>query len=52
MVKVYDPDKNLRFLQNALILTILYGYIIGSIFYIFAMLGIFVIEGKEQTLRK
>ena len=50
MVKVYDPDKNLRFLQNALILTILYGYIIGSIFYIFAMFGIFVIEGKEQIM--
>ena len=50
MVKVYDPQKNLRFLQNTIILTSLYGSIIGAICYVSAVIGIFVIEGSEQVL--
>ena len=50
MVKVYDPQKNLRLLQNTVILTSLYGSIIGAICYVSAVIGIFVIEGSEQIL--
>ena len=50
MVKVYDPQKNLRFLQNLLILTALYGSIIGVICYICSVIGILVIEGYKQIL--
>ena len=48
MVKVYDPQKNLRFIQNFGILTMLYGSIISAIFYVSCVIGVFVIEGKDQ----
>ena len=50
MVKVYDPEKNLRRLQNGTILFLLYGSIITLIFYVCTIIGIFVIEGLDQVL--
>ena len=50
MVKVYDPDKRLRTLQNATILFLLYGSIVAFIFYVCTIIGIFVIEGLNQVL--
>ena len=50
MVKIFDPQKKLRRLQNAIILTILYGSICFSIYYVYSIIGIFLIEGKDQIL--
>ncbi len=50
MVKVFDPQKKLRRLQNAVILTLLYGSICFFICYFYAVIGIYVIEGKDQIL--
>ena len=50
MVKVYDPDKKLRKIQNTAILTSLYGSICLAIYYVCSIIGIFVIEGKDQIL--
>ena len=50
MVKVYDPKKKIRNAQNFIILTLLYGSIICVIYYLYILISIFVIEGKDQIL--
>lgn len=50
MVKVYDPGRKLRNAQNFIILLLLYGSIICSIFYISILLSVIVIEGLDQFL--
>jgi type IV secretion system protein VirD4 len=50
MVKVYDPQKKLRLLQNTLILTSLYGSICFFIYYVYSVIGIYIIEGKDQII--
>ena len=50
MVRVYDSKKNLRSVQNCAILTLFYGAIIATIFYVSCIISIYVIEGKDQIV--
>ena len=50
MVKVYDPNKNLRLVQNFGALSMLYGSILLVLGYIFSVIAILVIEGTDQVL--
>ena len=50
MVKVYDPKKRLRFIQNFGILSCLYGSILAVLGYIFSLIAILVIEGLDPVL--
>jgi type IV secretion system protein VirD4 len=50
MVKIYDPDANLRYLQNFIILTALYGFIIAALFYVGLLIAIYLFEGYNKVV--
>ena len=50
MVKVYDPNANLRKMQNFLILSLFYGSIVFIILYISLYISIIAIEGYDKLL--